>query len=643
MLQLFRRLFSSKIGVGVTLAFLVIIAIAFASSDVMDKGGFSGVGAGDRVAVVGGDKITASDLSHAATNAVDQLRQSNPTISMAAFVGQGGLEDVLSQLLDRRAISEYGRKIGLRAGDNLVNSEIRMIQAFHGPDGKFSAELYRQAIARQGLSDAMVRQDLGDGLLAKQVLVPAAFGAHMPGKLALRYAALSKERRTGSIATIPSAAYAPTGDPTTQQLSAFYDKTKSNYIRPERRVLNYFVFGESAIGAEAAPTEAEIAADYKTNAALYAASEKRGLSQLIVPTRQAAEAIRSKVQAGGSLEQAAREAGLAVSKIAPIDRQALAAQASTEVANAAFAATRGAIAAPARGSLGWYLVRVDDIQTTPARTLAQAHDEIAAKLGVEKHRQALADLSAKIEDELEGGAALADLAKELNAPIQATKPLTAEGRVYGTTETADKILAPALQSAFEMDEGEPQIAEVVPGKTFLVYEAERITPSAPAPLAEIGDTVKADWRRAQGDAAARAAADRVLALVAKGTPLAQALASEKKALPAVKPVSMTREQLAQVGQRVPPPLALLFSMARGTTKKLEAPANAGWYVIQVQSIEPGKLAPNDPLVAQARQGLGQLAGREYGEELRTAIRDEVGVERNAKAIAAVRKQLTGEN
>jgi len=135
----------------------------------------------------------------------------------------------------------------------------------------------------------------------------------------------------------------------------------------------------------------------------------------------------------------------------------------------------------------------------------------------------------------------------------------------------------------------------------------------------------------------------VLALVAKGTPLAQALASEKKALPAVKPVSMTREQLAQVGQRVPPPLALLFSMARGTTKKLEAPANAGWYVIQVQSIEPGKLAPNDPLVAQARQGLGQLAGREYGEELRTAIRDEVGVERNAKAIAAVRKQLTGEN
>jgi peptidyl-prolyl cis-trans isomerase D len=36
-------------------------------------------------------------------------------------------------------------------------------------------------------------------------------------------------------------------------------------------------------------------------------------------------------------------------------------------------------------------------------------------------------------------------------------------------------------------------------------------------------------------------------------------------------------------------------------------------------------------------------GREYGDALRAAIRKEVGVERNATAIAAVRKRLVGEN
>jgi hypothetical protein len=37
MLQLFRNIFKSKLGVGLTLAFLLLIAIAFASSDVANN------------------------------------------------------------------------------------------------------------------------------------------------------------------------------------------------------------------------------------------------------------------------------------------------------------------------------------------------------------------------------------------------------------------------------------------------------------------------------------------------------------------------------------------------------------------------------------------------------------------------------
>ena len=92
---------------------------------------------------------------------------------------------------------------------------------------------------------------------------------------------------------------------------------------------------------------------------------------------------------------------------------------------------------------------------------------------------------------------------------------------------------------------------------------------------------------------------------------------------------------------VPPPLALLFSMARDSVKRLEAAQDAGWYVVTVDSIEPGRIAAGDPLLAQASASLGQLLGREYGDALRAAIRKEAEIERNAEAIAAVRKQLTG--
>jgi peptidyl-prolyl cis-trans isomerase D len=82
-------------------------------------------------------------------------------------------------------------------------------------------------------------------------------------------------------------------------------------------------------------------------------------------------------------------------------------------------------------------------------------------------------------------------------------------------------------------------------------------------------------------------------------------------------------------------------MAKNSVKKLEAPADAGWYVVSVDTVEPGKIQPNDPILAQARTSLGQLLGREYGDAMRAAVRKEAEVERNQTAIDAVRTQLTG--
>ena len=104
MISLFRNFFSSKIGLGLTLGFLVLIAFAFASSDVANQATFGGVSGGDRVAVVGDEKIGNADFSRAVSNAVNQVRQENPTITLPAFAAQGGFEEVLEQMIDRTAV-----------------------------------------------------------------------------------------------------------------------------------------------------------------------------------------------------------------------------------------------------------------------------------------------------------------------------------------------------------------------------------------------------------------------------------------------------------------------------------------------------------------------------------------------------------
>ncbi len=640
MITFFRSFFQSKFGIAVTLAFLALIAFAFASSDVANTGTFGGVSGGDRVAVVGGQKVSTSELSSSANSAVQNLRRDDPTISMPAFVEQGGLEQVLDQLIERVSLTVFGERFGLRAGTNLVNSEIIAIPAFRGADGNFSEDVYRQAITRQSLTDEMVRDDLRAGLFARQLLVPAAFGARVPDKITAQYAALFKERREGAIGVVPSSAFAPGGDPTNAQLSQFYRENRGDYIRPERRRIRYFTFGNDALGNLAPPTEGQIAARYRQDRARYAASETRTITQLIVPTQQAAQSIRQRVQSGGSLESAAGEAGLQTVSVGPASRSELASQSSTAVAQAVFAASEGAIATPARSGLGFHVVRIDDIERTAGRTLAQARDEIAATLTEERRRAARADLAERVEEQVETGTSLRDIAAELRATPKLTRPVTGAGQIYGEEARVDETLAPALQSAFQMEEGEPQLAEVDPGKTFLVYEVTEIIPSAAAPLADVRAQVVAAWKLFEGSKRAKSASDRIMARVAKGESLATAMRAVNPSLPVPDAIDLTREQLGQAEQ-VPAPLALLFSMAEGTTKRLEAPRNAGWFVVDLDDIEAGTLAKNDPQFAQARSELSRTMAREYSDQLRRAIQAAIGVERNAPAIDAVRKQLAG--
>lgn len=644
MIQFIRKLFASKIGLAITFAFIALIALAFASSDVSNTGAFGGVSGGDRVAVVGDEKIGTAELNARMQAVLTQLRAENPTMTMAGFVQQDGLDQVLNQLIDRTAISAYARKYGLRAGDNLVNSEIIQLPAFRGPNGNFSQDIYQQALRQQGLTDALVRADFGDGLLAQQLLQPAMVAPKFPNAVARRYAALLKEARQGSIAFVPSGAFLPEGDPTDQQLSAYYEKNRGKYIRPERRVIRYATFGLDSLKTSIEPSANEIAARYERDAAKYAASETRTITQLIVPTEQAANALRDRINSGTSMSTAAREAGFSTANIGPVSRDELARQTDAKVASAVFSTAQGQVAEPARGALGWYVARVDKVTSVGAKTLAQATSEITEQLRIEKRNAGFADLSARVEEEIDGGTPLSQMADELDVEITTTPALTADGRVYGNPQaTVPQILAGALNTAFQMDEGEPQLAELARGQTYLIFEVSDITPSATAPLKEIKEQVTVAWRLSEGSDKAKAAAAKVLASLGEGKSLSAAMDEIGKPMPPVDKISMTRSDIARMGGQVPPPIVLFFSMAQGTSKKLEAANDLGWFIVDLDQITVEDVAADDDLVAPTKAQLESALADEYTQQLTMAMRKELGVERNENAIAAVRKQLVGEN
>jgi peptidyl-prolyl cis-trans isomerase D len=86
----------------------------------------------------------------------------------------------------------------------------------------------------------------------------------------------------------------------------------------------------------------------------------------------------------------------------------------------------------------------------------------------------------------------------------------------------------------------------------------------------------------------------------------------------------------------------MFSMAEGSVKVLEAPRDLGWFVVSLDDISTAGIEQEPDLVRQTRQQFAPALTSEYRRQALAAMRKELGSTRNEAAIAAVRKQLAGE-
>ncbi len=643
MLQFFRKSLGSKFGAGLGLSFILILGLAFAAGDIAGNNSFVGVSR-DRAAVVGKTHVENTEVERAVTRTVENLRREQPTVTMKQFMAEGGFEQVLRNVIDLNVINEFGRKHGLYVGNRLIDSEIAKIPDVQGPDGKVSDQLYKAFLQQRGLNDTQLRRELGNSLMARQMLANADLGVAVPGTLVQRFAAVVTERRTGQIGLLPSTAFVSKTLPSDSELGTWYAANQAAFIRPERRVIRYATFSDAVLKTVPAPTEAEITAAYNANKARFEASESRKVSQLVLPTEAAAKAALAET-AGKSLEAVAAAKGLTVASLASLGKSALAIQTSQSAANAAFSAPKGKVLGPIKVPLGWVLLRVDAVEGKAGKTIDQARAELLPDLIEQKRRAALTDFSARIEEEFDNGSTLTDIAKELGLTLTETAPLLKDGQVFGQEgKTAPAELARVISTGFSMEgEGQPQLAEVVPGKQFVVFDVAQIMPSAAPPLAEVKQQAITEYQLEKGAAAARAAALKIEQMVKQGTDLGAALASLRLPLPPVDQVNLPREQVQQMGQQTPPPVALLFSLAKGQVKLLGAPRNRGWYVVKVTDVIPGKVAPNDPRLPQFQQTMARVTAQEYSAQLRAAMRIDVGVKRNDTAINALKTRLSGGN
>lgn len=645
MISFIRRLIHSKIGLGIAFLLVALAALAFAAGDITGSGNGLGtfMGNGGTVAKVGGDAVTAADLQGRTQMVFDRNRQQQQQLEMPSFLAQGGMENVLDQLIQGLATTEFAHDEGMSASKRLIDGEISSIEAFRDASGNFSEQLYHELLRRQNISDGALRQDIVRDVFTRQILGPVAMRSRISHDMTIPYASLLLEARQGRIAVIPSKLFLGDEQPNPKELAAYYSRNADRFTIPEQRQLRYLLIDKTRFEKAAAPAEAEILAYYNENKANYAAREQRTLTQLIVPTQPAAEAIAAKVKSGASLAEAAKGAGLAVATLNNISLQQYAEKSSPAIAKGVFATPRGKLAPAGKSALGWHVVEVVGITASPARSLSAARAEIITALQQQKSAEAFTDFLAKAEDQIAEGTTFEEFAKDAALPIKATPFILRNGAsVQQKDYRAPPELQPMLEPAFSMElDDEPQMVTVAPDQLYVLVDVTEIKAAAPPPLDKVRDVVVQQFKLEQAAARARSAADQLVAKMNKGADFAKALAETGLKVPAPQPIGGKRADIARGGQQAPPPLALLFSMAEGSVKRLEAPGEQGYFIVKLDKIQRGDAGSQPSLVNAVRQEMSRVAGNEYAEQFARAIQQHVGVKKNEAAIAEVKRQLRG--
>lgn len=643
MITSIRRLFSSVVGKVLALAFLGLIAIAFAMSDITGVANFSGPGGAD-AAKVGDRTIGVGELRDRVQRAYDQARQQQPTLTLAAFVESGGVDDTLKGLIEGSAFLQYSRKLGFAVSKRQVDGRIADLPMFAGVTGKFDQTRYEAFLQQEGITDAELREDVERQILLEQIAGPIGTMPAVSPAMARPYAALLLEERKAMATFVAASALAPATTPDDKALAAWLTQNRARYSLPERRVLRYAVFDRSAVTAEPV-TDAELAKAYKDNAARFAASETRRFMQVIAPSRDVANSIATRARGGQSFEAAAKASGLSASFTQMQAQSAFAAQTSADTAKQAFAAAKGTVIGPVEAPLGFAVYRVEEINRTPAKTLAQATPELRERLAADKAQEAMVNFFNAIQDAVNSGASVEEIAADRKLKLVETPPLLASGRAPDQPGFAlPAILAPLVNQAFQgSGEGEGQLATLIENEAFAIYEVKSIIASAPPPLANIRETLVADWRLAQGHRAARDKARAIVKAVEGGQQLAQAATAAGAGVGTVQQIGGTRAELARGGDRVPPEVALLFSMAANSVKTLELPGNRGWMVISLGALNrPDPKAVDDARVAAVATPLAGAIGNELIGQLLADAKLRLGVEINQQAVDQLKREMSGQ-
>jgi peptidyl-prolyl cis-trans isomerase D len=535
------------------------------------------------------------------------------------FIVQNGVDlQLLNAIGQDQAQLEMLKRAGIVPDPSLIDAQIKRIpQAFDRVTGKFSESQFKQILAAQGLTPEKVQELLGDELAERHFALGLAGDFKAPRLFAAVSAIQGLQNRDVSFFVLDPRAVVQPAPPSDAELTAYMKANAAQLTRPEMRTITLARFSAAALAPTMTVSPADIQKEFDFRKDTLSQPETRTIIQ--VPVRGEAEGAQAAKRLGQGEDPRAIAKSYGAEPIVYTDKPRTAI-ADSKLAAVAFSMNAGQVSGPVKGDLGLAALKVEKVTPGKTVTLDEARGKIEADLKLKAAQAKAYDLSQKFDQARQSGANVADAAAKAGVPAVTVGPFTAEGAgADGRPDPAinDKI----SKSAFAMRVGEDSdIQDSGPGEYFAL-KVDKITPPALRRLDEVRGPLTQNYLHEKLMAALRAKADALMAEIRQGKSMDDAAASVGAKVTHQGGMQLIQaRQYQALGRDF---LAAIFGHKAGDV--FDAGAPTGAYIARLDAIRPGDVETTARFLEAIMPRASQDELREILDSTKTAAARDIKV------------------
>jgi peptidyl-prolyl cis-trans isomerase D len=510
----------SKLGYRILLGTVVLVLGGSMLLYLVPQSPVSGELSTDTVAKIGDESVSVQDVRQQ----LNQIEQRNPNMRpLESLYAQ----QILKQLVFQKELEYEAKRLGITVSDQEQADRVRQYvpTAFNGGAfvgrERYAAEVQAryqmtvqvfEELVRQGLLEEKFRKLVTDGISVGPAELQDEF-RYKNEKVKLDYALIKPEDLEAKISLDEA------------EIRAAYEKNKSKYQVPERRVVRYALVDVNRIRQSVQISEDMLKQQYMANIQQYQVPNRVHVQHILFMTvgktdaeveeiKKRAEDVLKQVKKGGKFEDLAKkysedpgskDKGGDLSWITQ-------GQTVPEFEKTAFSLAPGQVSDLVKTQYGFHIIKVLEKETAHTKPFEEVKDSLRAPLLLSQADKLASDTADKLSAAIRQSnkISLDDLANQYHLTVSETRPVSATDPLLELANSKE-----AKSAIFQLRIGELNLP-VRTDRGYVVLSVKSILPAHQGSLEEVRDRVIADLKREKSTEMAKSKADELIKRVKAG-------------------------------------------------------------------------------------------------------------------------------